>query len=92
MAASRGPIPGDRKAYIVFKGKPSVWYVDPDDKGSGPDALHEAEQQAARLCEQDQEPYTVLCVPQESVEIGIMAKYHGVVMHALSEFPTDSDE
>jgi hypothetical protein len=84
-------MPNDR-AYIVVKGKPQVWYVDPDIKGSGPAALDAAEAEAARLCERDREPYTVLAVPADAVECAIVAKYHGVVMHALSELPEDEEE
>lgn len=89
MAKASGPIPGEKKAYIVFKGKPSVWYVNSAEDGTGPVALNEAESQAARLCERDQEPYTVLCVPQESIELGIVAQYHGVVLDALGDCSDD---
>jgi len=67
------------KVYIVFKGKPSVWYQ--HDKLDS--SLQHAEEEAARKAEEDQDEYTIMCVPKASVEIALVAKYHGVVIHSL---------
>ena len=61
---------------IVVKGKPQVWY--------GPDRVQLAEERAAELCERDQEDYSVMVVPATALK-GLVARYHGVVIHAMDE-------
>lgn len=73
------------KVYIVFKGKPSVWYDHNDHPPTGRSSLQYAEDEAARKAEEDQDEYTIMVVPKASVEIALVAKYHGVVIHALDK-------
>lgn len=76
------------KAYIVVQGRPRVWYCNSE---NGATALINAEEQAGRLCEETQEEYTVMCVPRASVDIALVAKYHGVVLHALDRLEADDE-
>lgn len=73
------------KVYIVFKGRPSVWYGHAKDTDAGRSLLEYAEEEARRRAEEDQDEYTIMCVPKTSVEIALLAKYHGVVIHSLDE-------
>jgi hypothetical protein len=73
-------MPQEQKCYIVFRGKPSAWYVHEDSKG---EPFRNAEEEAARRALEEEEDYTILCIPKESLEMGMIAKYHGVVLHAL---------
>lgn len=75
------------KAYIVVQGRPRVFYVN----GPGGQALLDAEEKAAEMCAQSHEDYTVMCVPRASVDVAIVAKYHGVVMHALDNLQADDE-
>ncbi|HET7640143.1 MAG TPA: hypothetical protein VFK47_15560 [Ktedonobacteraceae bacterium] len=61
---------------IVFKGLPQTWY--------GPDSVQLAEEQAAELAERDQEDYSILVIPRTALK-GLVARYHGVVLHSLEE-------
>lgn len=61
---------------IVFKGVPSTWH--------GPNGVTFAEEEAARLCERDQEDYSIMVVPITALT-GLVARYHGVVLHSLEE-------
>jgi hypothetical protein len=63
-------------AVIVFKGVPHVWY--------GPKGVGFAEEQAAELCEQDQEDYSIMVVPVTALR-GLVARYHGVILHAMDK-------
>lgn len=76
------------KCYIVVQGRPKVWYCNTD---NGANALLNAEEEAARLCGRDEEDYTVMCVPRASVDVALVAKYHGVVMHALDKLRADDE-
>lgn len=77
------------KVYMVFRGKPSVWY---DHAETGRSALQHAEDEAARKSEEDQEDYTIMVVPKASVEIALVARYHGVVIHALDKLEEADEE
>jgi hypothetical protein len=78
--------------YIVFKGKPSVWYDHNDHPPTGRSSLQYAEDEAARKAEEDQDEYTIMVVPKVSVEIALVAKYHGVVIHALDKLEELEEE
>lgn len=75
------------KVYIVFEGRPKVFYNHTPE--SGPGSLNHAEGEAARLAEASQGEATIMCVPKASVEIALLAKYHGVVIHSLDEDEDD---
>jgi len=80
-------IPPEDKAYIVVKGRPSAWY----DHGNGANSLVHAEEEAARKAEEEQCEYTVMVVPVASLDMALVAKYHGVVMHALDKLEADDE-
>lgn len=75
------------KVYIVFEGRPKVFYN--HTAQSGPGSLRHAEGEAVRLAEASEGEATIMCVPKASVEIALLAKYHGVVIHALDEDEED---
>ena len=73
----------DRKAFIVVRGRPSFWFPQEDD---GNIALDCASQEAADKALEDQEDYTVLqVIIPDGKPLGLTARYHGVVMHAMEE-------
>ena len=74
--------PRDDKCYIVVKGRPDVWYGN---------SLPEAERVAAERAEQDRDEYTIMSVPRASVDMALVAKYHGVVLHALDKLESDDE-
>lgn len=74
--------PRDDKCYIVVKGRPDVWY------GS---QLADAEEVAVRKAEEEQCEYTIMSVPIASVDMALVAKYHGVVIHALDRLEADDE-
>jgi hypothetical protein len=84
-------IASEDKVYIVFKGKPSVWYDHNDPALINYSALKNAEEEATHKAEEDQSEYTVMVVPKASVEIALVAKYHGVVIHCLDELDNEED-
>jgi hypothetical protein len=65
------------KCYIVVQGRPSAFY--------GRDGFSAAEELAALKTEETHEEHTVLSIPIASLEMALVAKYHGVVLHALSK-------
>lgn len=71
------------KVYIVFEGRPKVFYNHTPD--SGPGSLRHAEGEAVRIAEACEGEATIMCVPKASVEIALLARYHGVVIHSLDE-------
>lgn len=74
--------PSEDKCFIVVKGRPDVWYGN---------SLPEAERVAADRAEQDQGEYTIMSVPRASVDMALVAKYHGVVIHALDKMEADDE-
>ena len=68
---------------IVVKGTPHVWY--------GPNGVVLAEEQAAELCERDHEDYSVMVIPAMALK-GLVARYHGVVLHAMDEVLKEDQE
>lgn len=68
---------------IVVKGTPHVWY--------GPDGVMLAEEQAAELCERDREDYSVMVIPKTALK-GLVAHYHGVIIHALDEYQKEDSQ
>src|ERR1044072_1053463 len=75
------------KVYIVFEGRPKVFYSHTPQ--SGPGSLCHAEGEAHRMAEASEGEATIMCVPKASVEIALLAKYHGVVIHSLDEDEED---
>lgn len=71
------------KVYIVFEGRPKVFYNHTPQ--SGPGSLSHAEGEAYRMAEVSEGEATIMCVPKASVEVALLAKYHGVVIHSLDE-------
>lgn len=82
-------IPGDKRVYVVVQGRPSVWYPNEND---GVNALRYAEEEAARKAEETHEDHTVLCIPIESLSFALVARYHGVVLHALDKLEEEEDD
>ncbi len=78
------------KVYIVFEGKPKIWYNHPGLAGS--ESLRHAEEEASRLTEETQIDHTIMVVPKASVEIALVARYHGVVIHAFDEVEKADEE
>jgi hypothetical protein len=77
-----GVVPGDRKAYIVFEGRPRAFYPHEDSV----QALRMAEEYAAEMCETHKEnDWVMMCVPVESLEFAIVAQYRGVRLVTLRE-------
>ena len=64
----------NNRVYILFRGTPNTFFD-----------LQEAEEMAAELCERDHEDYTILSVEADVKKSGIVARCHGVVLHALDE-------
>lgn len=66
--------------FIVFRGLPITFGKDPD----------RAEIYAKALCEDNEEDYTIIAVPRKNIEeSGLVARYHGVTLHALQEIRED---
>ena len=75
------------KVYIVFEGRPKVFYNHTPESGRG--SLAHAEGEAVRMAEASETEATIMCVPKASVEVALLAKYHGVVIHSLDEDEDD---
>lgn len=75
----------DRKAYIVFKGKPSFWF-EVDEAIFTSDTMSYAEMEAHDKAMEDREDYTVLqVIIPDGKPMGLTARYHGVIMHDMDE-------
>lgn len=76
------------QVYVVFSGTPVVFTEGGSTLGIR-SALVAAEQCAATLAEETQQPHTIMMVPASAIDGAIVAVYEGVVIKSLPEVTSE---
>lgn len=77
-------MPRETKCFIVFRGQPTVFYLDAD-QAAGELEIDVARDYAVSIVESTGDDATYMLVPKESVEMGIVFHQHGIAGHSIEE-------
>lgn len=73
-----------KKAFIVFKGIPSIWLLN-EEHSQDFNEMEFAREEAAGIVENTGEDATYMMIPAECLKLAFVLHNHGIVSHTLQE-------